>query len=169
MKYKSLATNERWYFSVFIPLIYLYLAILLGKVLSKNRVVFVVLAVLYFGSNLYTYIARTPKHETYYYEKLVTEKVLEDSGGSDLNIYGINPEPNYYLMWYWERDPVKKDQYFQWIKWQKTKNSSLVYYVTPEGKNVADYLEGLKKDHNLVGNYKSIYRLPDGSIIYRID
>jgi hypothetical protein len=109
-----------------------------------------------FTLNLHQFLTVNREVDSYGYVREVSEIIRKDSGGEDIDIYGANPEPFYYMLWYYESDADMKEKYFSWIKWAKEKDADTVYFIETE--------YGL--EHNKIEEIKSKHDVEDSSLIF---
>ncbi len=171
VKFAEPDSNMKWFYAIFIPLFLIFLGISLAKIFHSKYWVFSVLFIIVFLTiNLNAYFNITPEVDTYSYQKIVASVLKKDSQGSDFDIYGLNPEPTYYMMWYVENDSNLKEKYFSWIKWAKEKDSDLVYFVQASYDLKQEKLESIANEHGIENiTPKILYISESGKKVYRIE
>ena len=155
-----------WFHTSLIPLTLILFArvfsLLNNKILLTSFIVFIC-------CNLYASVTYIPPLDTYLVSKMSVKKVVDDSNGQDFDIYGSDERPINYMVWYFEKDPTLKAKYYTWIKWDKNKNSKLVYYLESYDSSLKFETSkgGIKEKHQLynesyvgsVGKSVKIYKL----------
>jgi hypothetical protein len=128
----------------------------------KNRFVksAIILGILLFiVLNIKAYNTYIPEKDTYISQKNIAEVIRNDSKGADLDIYGTDREPIYYILWYFEKTPNLKKKYYKWIKWSKKYDSDLVYYIEEKTPLTDKQISEINNSHqtksvNLIYEYK---------------
>ena len=121
--------------------------------------------------NLYSFFNAQVDVDTVSYQKKLAKVIRADSAGVDIDIYGVNPDPTYYMMWQLEKDPQIKEKYFAWIKWAREKGFPLVYFIESSYDLDEEKIEDIADQHKLGDDvrYKVIYESKDGKKVYRIE
>jgi 4-amino-4-deoxy-L-arabinose transferase-like glycosyltransferase len=157
VKFDSPDPHRKWFVAVFVPLLVLYMASLLARLYRTNYwySTLLILAGI-FILNLQQFFVVNREVDSYSYVKEISEIIRMDSGGEDIDIYGANPEPFFYMLWYYENNPDIKDKYFTWIKWAKEKDADMVYFIETE----------YELEHNKIEEIKSKHDVEDSSLIF---
>lgn len=126
LTFEASQTLTWWFHTSLIPVT----VILLSRYLSllPNRFLYS-LSVLFIALNFYAFYSYVPPLDTYKVSKRAVEIIKADANGEEFDIYGSDERPINYLVWYFEKDPEQKERYYSWVKWDKKKDSSLVYYL----------------------------------------
>lgn len=166
VKFDTSEPHTKWFAAAFVPLIVLYISSLLTRLYRTNywgSAILILAGITLLNISMFFTIPR--EDDSYSYVREVSEIIRQDSQGADIDIYGGNPEPIYYILWYYENDPELKEKYFTWIKWAKEKDADLVYYV--EEKSVLDHnkIEEIKDKHG-VENFEELYTSEIGKKVY---
>lgn len=168
MKFKTVGMHSAWFQSVLIPWIIVFISVILAKInYGKKQVIVLSILLTIATQNIYSYFNYTSEEDMFYSQKMIYQKIREDSAGRDFDIYGEDAQPFLYMMWYYEPDNSEyKSKYYSWVKWAKTKNSSLVYYLDSKSELSEDYLKVFDERHN-VRDIEKIYTY-NGRNLYRI-
>ena len=153
--------NRQWFGACFIPLLVLYFGVVLSKLVSKkynyagNFILagFVIINIV----SIYNFRGLS---DSYFHKKEIANFLREDSSGVDFDIFGSNPEPFFYTMWYNETDSSKKEMYRTWFFWAKERDAKLAYVITDKKDEDLDL--------NSLGKYTDKKDVYVTSLQYRI-
>ncbi len=168
MKFTDVGLHEAWFQSVLIPWMVIFIAALLAKIKRKETYFpILILFLIIVTQNLYNYFNYTSEEDKFYTQKLIYENIRRDSAGADFDILGEDSQPFLYMLWYYEPESELKDRYFSWIKWAKSSDSKLVYYLDTS-QPVDETL--MKELYRIKGSTKAtkIFTV-NGRNLYRID
>jgi 4-amino-4-deoxy-L-arabinose transferase-like glycosyltransferase len=167
VKFDTSEPHAKWFFAAFVPLLVLYIASLLARLYRTNYWYATLLILFGFTMmNLSQYFTVAREVDSYSYTKEVAEVIRKDSNGADIDIYGGNAEPIYYMLWYYETNSELKEKYFNWIKWAKEKDGdNKAYYVELKDELSHNKIEEIKDKHNAT-MYEPIYTSETGKKIY---
>lgn len=167
MKFDVIGTHAAWFQSVLIPWTIIFMAGLLNRlVYGRKQVVLVSLLVLIVSQNLYHYFIYTPEDDKFYAQKLFVDKIRDDSQGANLDFYGEDTEPFFYMLWYYETNPETKEMYYTWVKWAKKYDSNLAYYIDTKGPLSEDFKKAIY-EQNGVSEVEEIF-IYNGRSLYKI-
>lgn len=158
--------HTKWFAAVFIPIVVLYITSLLTRLYRTNYwygTLLILVGVLLLNVRLQFTLNR--EADSFSYMKEVSEVIRADSQGEPIDIYGLNPEPIYYMMWHYEQNPEAKDMYFSWIKWAREKDNDIVYFVQDKYALDHNTIEKIKDKHG-TETYEEIYTSETGNKIY---
>ncbi len=166
VKFDSPDPHRKWFVAVFVPLLVLYIVSLLTRLYRTN---YWYSTLLILGGvsilNLQQFFTVNREVDSYSYVREVSEIIRKDSNGEDIDIYGANPEPFYYMLWYYENNPDMKEKYFTWIKWAKEKDANTVYFIETEYELGNEKIEEIKSKHD-TENYNLIFTSETGKSVY---
>ncbi len=166
VKFEDSEPHAKWFMAMFIPLLVLYISNLISKIYHINyRYLFTVILCGFLAINLYQFFTLQREPDSNSYVKEVAELIRKDSNGSEIDLYGVNPQPFYYMMWHNETDSTLKEQYFSWIKWTKTKDANRAYFVEVKEPIDQAKIDEIKKNHKLQ-NHEIIYTSELGMSVY---
>ncbi len=132
VKFDTSEPHSKWFAAAFVPLIVLYISSLLARLYRTNYWYSTLLIIFGFVAiNLNQYLTINREVDSFSYMREVTEVIRKDSNGANIDVYGGNAQPIYYMLWFYEADPKLKEQYFTWVKWDKERDgdNKPVYYV----------------------------------------
>lgn len=149
VKFTDTGMHDSWFQTILIPWIVMFLGYFLGKTFeSKYKLLVYVFISLFFIINIGRMFSYVPRKDTYLSQKLMVETIKNDAKGESFDIVGTDPQPLYYMLWFFENDAEKKDKYLSWIKWPKNNNSDQVYYIEEKFLLTKNVFDGLSKSYN---------------------
>jgi hypothetical protein len=103
------ALNRLWFGAAYIPLLGIYFSLAVSKLVNKKYYYLGILILAIFAVVNINYIYNFGgSSDSYSNRKELAEFLRKDSNGQDFDIYGSNPEPLYYILWYFEKDDKRK-------------------------------------------------------------
>lgn len=155
-----------WFHTCLIPLTLILIARALGYVSYKFLIPFLSIFVFF---NILGFAKYTPPLDTYLVSKLSVQKIVNDSNGEDFDVYGSDDEPIDYMVWYFEKDPLLKQNYYKWVKWAKKKDSKLVYYLESFDSSMSfeSSKQTIKDKHGLI-NEEYLGKVGESVKIYKL-
>lgn len=166
VKFPEAKLNQKWFGAVFVPLAFIYTALLLERLWRVKGFVLYILLTVFFAVNIYAYLTYTASTDSFAHISYATEVIRDHSKGAQIDVYGLTPDTIYYLLWLREKEPARKELYLSWIKWAKEKNSKLLYFVESTYDLNPDKLQSLIDRHKIKGEYEQIGISPQGRKIY---
>jgi hypothetical protein len=169
VKFDEPKLNTKWFNAVYIPLIFIYISTLFARLCKNYKYVSRIGITIFLAINLFAYYSYVQQTDSYSFIKWATKEIRTHSKGEYIDVYGLTPEPVYYLLWYNEKDPTLKEKYLSYFKWAKEKNAKVIYLITATAPLTNEKLESLKDRHGILGNYVLIAENKYGKKIYRIE
>lgn len=166
VKFEKPELQLKWFIAAFIPLVTLYLVSLINRLpRSKYLVSGIFILFGFISLNLGVLFTFQRDYDSYSYTREVSELIREDSDGVDIDIYGENPEPYFYMIWYFEDDKVLKEKYLSWFKWAKEKDDEVVYFIQTSYDLFPAKIDDINGKHG-TNHYEVLYESPEGRKVY---
>ncbi|MBP7859699.1 glycosyltransferase family 39 protein [Patescibacteria group bacterium] len=131
VKFDDVDFYEWFYHPIFIPFIIIFTGVIFSKIYNfkLGKIAIVFFFILFFISNTRAYLDFKPNIDTFAGVKQVALFLDSDSKNSDFDLYGVDGEEYYYLLWYMENDPIRKDYYYTRFKWKNPKSATYAYLI----------------------------------------
>lgn len=170
VKFKNASgTSSWWLHTIFIPWVIMLIGVSLSKLTkSKYKYIGVILILIIGWFNLKAY-------QNYQVVLNLAEKkelarfLHQNSAGQDFDVYGSNQTTVYYLLWYYEKDPQRKEDYWKWLNKVEKRGEELVYLVIPkDSSELVAKVRHIYFDHRGTSEYKKVWEIGEREV-YRIE